>query len=45
MEPIYTVLIIVLIIWAGIFGFMWHLSRQIKLLKAKLEKFEKSGNI
>jgi len=44
MEPIYTVLIIVLIIWIGIFGFMWHLSRQVRSLKLKLEKSEKSGN-
>ncbi len=44
MEPIYTVMIIILIIWAGIFGFMWHLSGQARELKSRLEKIEKSGN-
>ena len=45
MEPIYTVKIIVLIIWIGIFGFLWHLSGQVRQLKSKMEKIEKSGNI
>ena len=44
MEPIYTVLIIVLIIWAGIFGFLWHLSSQVRRLRSRVEKIEKSGN-
>jgi len=44
MEPIYSVMIIILIIWAGIFGYMWHLSGQVRMLKTKIEKSEKTGN-
>ena len=44
MEPIYIVLVIVLVIWIGIFGFMLHLDKQVKALKKIVEKFEKNGN-
>lgn len=44
MEPIYIVLVIVLVIWMGIFGFMLHLDKQVKVLKKIVEKFEKNGN-
>ena len=44
MEPIYIVLVIVLVIWIGIFGYMLHLDKEVKQLKKYLEKIEKSGN-
>ncbi len=44
MEPIYTVLIITLIIWAGIFGYMFYMDREVQRLKNKLENFEKKGS-
>ena len=40
MEPIYVVLIIILIIWVGIFGYMFNLDKEIKSLTKKLKKFE-----
>ena len=42
MESLYIVLIIILIIWMGIFAYMLHLDKQIKILK---EKFEKLHNV
>ena len=44
MEPIYIVLVIVLIVWIGIFGYMFNLDKQVKNIKKNLEKIEKSGN-
>ena len=44
MEPIYIVLVIVLVIWIGIFGYMLHLDKEVKRLKNYLEKIEKNGN-
>jgi len=44
MEPIYVVLVIVIVIWIGVFGYLLSLDRQIKLLKKALEKLEKTGN-
>jgi CcmD family protein len=40
MEPIYIVMIIILIIWVGIFGYMWNLDKEIKSLSVKLKKLE-----
>ena len=40
MEPIYIVLIIILIIWVGIFGYMVYLDKEIKSLSNKLKKLE-----
>ena len=44
MEPIYVVLVIVLVIWIGIFIYMMHMDRQIKAIKKILKKFEENGN-
>jgi len=41
MEPIYIVLIIILIIWVGIFGYMLHLDKEIKQIAEKFKKIEK----
>jgi CcmD family protein len=40
MEPIYIVLIIILIIWIGIFGYMIYLDKEIKNLSKKLKNLE-----
>jgi CcmD family protein len=42
MEPIYVVLIIIIIIWAGIFGYMLHLDKEIKNLRKKFDKIQKN---
>jgi len=44
MEPLYTVMIIILIIWCGIFGYMLHLDNQVKKLRKKVQNFEKGGS-
>ena len=44
MEPIYIVLIIIIVIWTGIFGYLLHLGQQIRILKKTLEKVDKTGN-
>jgi|LGVF01.1.fsa_nt_gb CcmD family protein len=44
MEPIYIVLVIVIVIWIGIFSYMLHLDKQVKVLKKIIEKIEKNGN-
>jgi CcmD family protein len=44
MEPVYIVLVITVVIWLGIFTYMFHLDKQINLLKKMVDKFEKSGN-
>jgi CcmD family protein len=43
MEPIYVVLIIILIIWLGIFGYMFHIDREVTKLSNKIKKLEKTG--
>ncbi|TFG96707.1 MAG: CcmD family protein [Calditrichales bacterium] len=40
MEPIYIVLVIILVIWAGIFGYMLHLDKEVKNLREKLKNIE-----
>ena len=42
MEPIYVVLIIILIIWCGIFGYMLYIDREVKNLSKRLKKIEKT---
>jgi CcmD family protein len=44
MEPIYIVLVIVLVVWVGIFSYMLHIDKQVKDLKKMLKKFDNSGN-
>ena len=44
MEPIYIVLVIVVVIWIGIFSYMLHLDKQVKALKKIIDKIEKAGN-
>ena len=44
MGPVYIVLIITVVIWLGIFAYMFHLDKQIGLLKKTIDKFEKNGN-
>ncbi len=41
MEPIYTVLIIILIIWAGIFGYMFYLDNEVKKISSRINKLKK----
>jgi CcmD family protein len=40
MEPIYVVLIIILIIWCGIFGYMLYIDIEVKKLSKKIKKLE-----
>jgi CcmD family protein len=44
MEPIYTVLIIIVVIWIGVFGYLIHLDKEIKSLRKKFNNLEKNGN-
>jgi CcmD family protein len=41
MEPIYIVLLINLIIWAGIFGYLLKLNHQVRELRKKLNNLRK----
>ncbi len=38
MQPVYVVLIINLIIWTGIFSYLFLTDKKIKVLKKKIEK-------
>ena len=40
MEPIYIVLIIVIVIWIGIFGYMLRLDKEVKKLNEELKKLK-----
>ena len=44
MEPIYTVLIIIVVIWIGIFGYLMYLDKEIKNLRKKFNKIDKNGS-
>ena len=44
MEPIYVVLAIILIIWVGIFGYMFYINNEVKTLVKKVKKLEKEGS-
>ncbi|MGD9489306.1 MAG: CcmD family protein [Calditrichaceae bacterium] len=35
MEPIYVVLIINMIVWTGVFGYVFYLNGQVKKLKKR----------
>jgi CcmD family protein len=41
MEPIYVVLIIILLIWSGIFGYMLYIDKEVKNLLKRVKKIEK----
>lgn len=38
MNPVYVVLIINLIVWSGIFGYVVYLNREVDRLKSELKK-------
>ena len=40
MEPIYIVMIIILVIWTGIFSYMLHLEKEVKKIAQRLKKVE-----
>ena len=44
MEPIYIVLTIILIIWVGIFGYMYYINNEVKSLVKKVKKLEEKGS-
>ena len=41
MQPIYLVMIIVLIVWTGVFGYLFYLHQEMKKLKIKMENYSK----
>lgn len=41
MEPIYVVLIINLVIWLGLFGYLVKMNGQINDMKNKMDKLDK----
>jgi len=40
MQPLYVVLIVILIIWCGIFGYMLYIDKEVKKLVEKVKKLE-----
>lgn len=42
MEPIYLVLVINLIVWTGLFSYIFFTNNKINDLKNKIDKLEKS---
>lgn len=44
MEPIYIVLVITIVIWIGIFGYMLNLDGQVKKMRKIVDNFQKNGN-
>lgn len=44
MEPIYVVLVITIVIWSGIFGYMMYIDGQVKKMRKIVDKFQKIGN-
>jgi CcmD family protein len=44
MEPIYIVLVIILVIWFGIFGYMFYLDKEVKRLSEKLKRLDQKDN-
>ena len=44
MEPIYVVLSIILLIWIGIFGYMFYIDKEVKTLIKKVKKLENDGS-
>ena len=43
MAPLYVVLAVIVFIWSGIFGYLLHLDRQIRKLRADQEKIGQAG--
>jgi CcmD family protein len=43
MAPLYIVLIVVVFIWSGIFGYLLYLNKQIRLLRENFKKIDKAG--
>jgi len=43
MEPVYVVLIINLIIWGGIFSYLFFTNKQLNQIKDQLERLEKKS--
>ena len=44
MDPIYIVLTIIMVIWIGIFVYMFHIDREVRRLKTKFDKLKKNGS-
>jgi CcmD family protein len=42
MEPIYLVLIIILIIWLGIFAYMFYIDKEVRQLSKKIKNLEQN---
>jgi CcmD family protein len=38
MQPIYVVLVIVLIVWTGVFGYLFYLHGELKKIKEKIKE-------
>ena len=43
MAPLYIVLVVIIFIWSGIFGYMLHLDRQIRSLRENQKKIAQAG--
>jgi CcmD family protein len=43
MTPLYTVMIVILFIWSGIFLFMLRLDRQMRMLRESIKKMNRNG--
>ncbi len=41
MEPIYVVMIINLVVWGGLFGYLVKMNNQIKDMKNKMDQLNK----
>jgi CcmD family protein len=42
MEPIYIVMIIILIIWLGIFGYLFYLDKEVRKLSEKIKQLDQN---
>jgi CcmD family protein len=42
MEPIYIVMIIILIIWLGIFGYLFYLDKEVRQLSEKIKQLNQN---
>jgi CcmD family protein len=43
MAPLYIVLIVIVFIWSGIFGYLLHLDKQIRSLRESQKKMAQAG--
>ena len=41
MEPVYVVMFINLVIWAGLFGYLYKINNQVSKLNGKLQNLQK----